>query len=248
MTTYKLLALDMDGTLLNDRKEISQPNAEWIAKCREQGVTVVLSTGRGIQHILPYFDQLKLDSPIVAVNGGEVWKRRDQLHLRHVIPFGQIEELRRIALELNVWYWAYHTEGKPTRDRWDESCGSQMAWIKFGYRTEDPAKLAILHERISQIGDFELTNSHPTNIEVNPAGITKASGLREVCKLLNIGMQEVVAVGDSANDLAMIAEAGLGVAMGNAQEEVKLGADVVTDSNEEDGVSKVIKRYILELG
>ncbi|UQZ84622.1 Sugar phosphatase YidA [Paenibacillus konkukensis] len=247
MTTFKLLALDMDGTLLNDRKEISRQNAKWIATCREQGIIVVLSTGRGIQLIRPYYEQLQLDSPIVAVNGGEVWKGLDQQYVRHAMPFEQIDRLRRLALDLDVWYWAYHTEGKVNRNTWDELAAGQMEWIKFGFRTEDSAAMAALHERIPQIGDFELTNSHPTNIEINPAGITKASGLREVCKLLDVRMQEVVAVGDSANDLAMIVEAGLGVAMGNAQEEVKLRADVVTDSNEEDGVAKVIQRYILRI-
>jgi HAD superfamily hydrolase (TIGR01484 family) len=244
MVKYKLLALDMDGTLLDERKEISQQNKEWIAKCREQGVYVVLSTGRGIQLIRSYAEQLGLDTPIIAVNGGEVWSRSDILHMRYSLPIEQIEQLRRIAVELDVWYWAYHTEGKQTKDTWDELANGEMEWIKFGYRTEDSVKMAALFERISLVGDFELTNSHPTNIEVNPAGITKATGLREVCHMLDVGFHEVVAVGDSMNDMAMIVEVGLGVAMGNAQEEVKLCADAVTDSNEEDGVAKVIQRYI----
>ncbi|KRF03378.1 phosphoglycolate phosphatase, TA0175-type [Paenibacillus sp. Soil766] len=244
MIKYKLLALDMDGTLLDERKEISQQNKEWIAKCREQGVYVVLSTGRGIQLIRSYAEQLELDTPIVAVNGGEVWSGPDKLHVRYTLPMVQIEQLRRLAIELDVWYWAYHTEGKMNRDTWDELDNRQMEWIKFGFSTEDSVKMTALFERIPQIGDFELTNSHPTNIEVNPAGITKATGLHEVCHMLNVGIHEVVAVGDSMNDMAMIVEVGLGVAMGNAQEEVKLRADAVTDSNEEDGVAKVIQRYI----
>lgn len=90
-----------------------------------------------------------------------------------------------------------------------------------------------------------MTNSHPCNIELNPKGVSKASGLKEVCRRLGIDMSEVVAVGDSLNDLAMIREAGLGVAMGNAQEEVKKAADWTTVTNEEDGVAEVIFKKVL---
>lgn len=78
----------------------------------------------------------------------------------------------------------------------------------------------------------------------NPAGVTKASGLAEVCRVLGIGMEQAVAVGDSLNDLAMIKEAGLGVAMGNAQEAVKQAADEVVAGNEEDGVAEAIRRFV----
>ncbi|TBL70889.1 HAD family hydrolase [Paenibacillus thalictri] len=245
MTNYKLLALDMDGTLLTDSKEISPENARWIAKCKEQGVHVILTTGRGIQKILPYSQQLGLTEPIVAVNGGEVWSGPEQLYQRSPIPAEVIERLRQTALTMDVWYWAYTTEGMVKRDTWGELNCSEYEWLKFGYHTEDPQKLAALHETIAQTWEFEATNSHPCNIELNPKGITKANGLREVCRLLGVEMREAVAVGDSLNDMSMIVEAGLGVAMGNAQEEVKRRAGAVTDSNEEDGVAKVIQRFIL---
>ncbi|TVY10029.1 Cof-type HAD-IIB family hydrolase [Paenibacillus cremeus] len=246
--TIKLIALDMDGTLLNESKQISQQNTEWIAKCSEQGVHVILSTGRGIHKIRPYLKQLQLESSlIVAVNGGEVWKGPDELLFRQTISAEVIEALRQLAHELDVWYWGYHSEGKPTRDSWGdrELQGSTLLqWVKFGFQSDDPDKIAQLYERIPSIGAFELTNSHPSNIEVNPAGITKASGLHQVCNLLDVGMHEVAAMGDSMNDMSMITEAALGIAMGNAQEEVKRRADAVTDTNDEDGVAKAIQRYI----
>jgi hypothetical protein len=93
---------------------------------------------------------------------------------------------------------------------------------------------------------LEITNSHPCNLELNPKGISKASGMRKVCELLGITMSEVVAMGDSMNDLSMIRAAGLGVAMGNAQDGVKAAADLVTATNDEHGVAKVIREYVLE--
>lgn len=96
------------------------------------------------------------------------------------------------------------------------------------------------------MGGLQMTNSSPVNIEINPAGVSKASGVAEVCKLLGIEMSEVVAVGDSLNDLAVIEAVGLGVAMGNAQEQVKEAADLIVASNNEDGIVEVIREHILK--
>lgn len=84
-----------------------------------------------------------------------------------------------------------------------------------------------------------------TNLEINPAGISKASGIAEVCDLLGITLEQVVAVGDSLNDMAVIQAVGLGVAMGNAQDTVKEAADVVVASNNDDGIVEVIRDYVL---
>ena len=85
----------------------------------------------------------------------------------------------------------------------------------------------------------------PTNIEVNPSGVNKANGLKRVCRELGITMDQVMAIGDSMNDKKMIMQVGLGIAMGNAQEQIKLVADDVTDTNNNDGVAKAIERFIL---
>jgi hypothetical protein len=99
--------------------------------------------------------------------------------------------------------------------------------------------------QLQDLGGLEITNSTPTNLEINPLGVNKAYGIGEVCKLLGIEMSQVVAVGDSLNDLAAIQAAGLGVAMGNAQETVQQEADAVVASNNEDGIAEVIEKYIL---
>ena len=104
----------------------------------------------------------------------------------------------------------------------------------------------IVQKELQERGEFELSNSTPTNIEVNPAGINKARGLTLVCERLGIEMKNVMAVGDSLNDLAMIAEAGLGIAMGNAQEVVKKAAAWVTSTNNEDGVALAIHKWVIK--
>jgi HAD superfamily hydrolase (TIGR01484 family) len=245
MGSYKLVALDMDGTLLNEEKEISAENRKAIFAALEAGVTVMVSTGRGVQSVSPYIEELGLQTPIVAVNGSEVWKSPGELLQRVLLPVEQVKEMHRIALELDTWYWAYAVEGIFNKEGWTDS-PDDIRWLKFGYYTEDEAKLARIRQTLESWGTLEITNSHPCNLELNPKGISKASGVRAVCGMLGITMDEVIAMGDSLNDLSMIREAGLGVAMGNAQDGVKAAADLVTVTNDEHGVAKVIREYILQ--
>jgi HAD superfamily hydrolase (TIGR01484 family) len=241
---YKLLALDIDGTLLNNQSNISQANEQFIQLAIAAGVTVCLATGRGYQSAIPYALQLQLSSPLVVANGSEIWSAPGILHHRTTMPASTIQELREIALQSDVWYWAYSVFGVHNKEKWIEN-ESNTEWLKFGFFTEDDLKRERVRNAIQKLDQFEVTNSHPWNIELNPRGISKATGLREVCNIRKIDMSEVIAVGDSMNDLTMIQEAGCGVAMGNAQDELKLAANMVTSSNDEDGVAEVIKQFIL---
>ncbi|WP_274363895.1 Cof-type HAD-IIB family hydrolase [Paenibacillus thermotolerans] len=244
MSTYKLLALDMDGTLLNEHSEISPQNAEWIRKAIEAGVTVCFSTGRGFPSALPYAEQLGLKTPMVTVNGSEVWKEPHVLYKRTLMESDHIRRLHELAVRYDTWFWAYAVEGLFNKEQWTDRIDG-LQWLKFGYYSENDAARAAVLDGIASIGEFEVTNSHPHNIELNPKGISKASGLRNVCGMLGIDMKQVVAVGDSLNDKAMIQAAGLGVAMGNAQDDVKRIADVTVVSNQEHGVAQVIREFVL---
>ena len=247
MANYRLVALDMDGTLLNDRLEISERNAAAIRKALDAGVAVCLATGRGVQNVLPYTDQLGLTTPMITVNGSEIWHRPGELHRRTLMDEAVVRRLRELALESDVWYWAYAVDGIYNRERWvateDEARTKQ--WLKFGYYSEDAKLLAGIRETVASWGGLELTNSSELNIELNPLGMTKGAALRELCGMLGIETKQAIAMGDSLNDLSMIREAGLGVAMGNAQQAVKDEADAVTLDNNEDGVAAIIERYVL---
>jgi len=244
MTRYKLLALDMDGTLLNEAKEISADNKRAIAEAQAAGVTVMLATGRGIRSIMPYVEELGLTSPIVAVNGSEVWSSPDTLLRRQLMDPEHVRRLHALAVRHDTWWWAYAVDRLYNRDEWTEEL-ERVEWLKFGFYYEDVRILAEVRNIVEGWNELEVTNSHPYNIELNPLGVSKASGLAAVCELLGIAMDEVVAMGDSENDVAMLRAAGLGVAMGNAQDSVKLLADRVTVTNEEHGVAEVIRGYML---
>ncbi|NHN30399.1 Cof-type HAD-IIB family hydrolase [Paenibacillus agricola] len=241
---YKLLALDMDGTFLTDDKTVSKENRAAIIAAERAGVKVMFATGRGIQNVQAYIEELKLEAPIITVNGSEVWAAPGKLHSRILLDPAIMSDLHAIAVEYDTWFWAYAVGEIYNKERWVEAIDAHQ-WLKFGYYYEDESILSAIRAKLEAWDLLEITNSHPLNLELNPKGINKASGVRQVCEMFGFDMSQVIAMGDSLNDISMIREAGLGVAMGNAQDEVKALADVVTVTNEEHGVAKIIETYIL---
>ncbi|ADE69003.1 MULTISPECIES: Cof-type HAD-IIB family hydrolase [Priestia] len=241
---FKLIALDMDGTLLNNQQEISKENREAIAKAQEQGVHVVLSTGRSLLTCREYAQSLQLSSYLITVNGSEIWDESGQLVERKLIDASSIEKMWNLTQEHKLNFWAVTTD-KVWRDEFPEDIASQE-WLKFGYDIPDDALREEVLKQIAGISDFEISNSSLTNLEINALGINKAKGIMTVCERLGISMDEVIAMGDSLNDMAMIEAAGCGIAMGNAQEAVKEAADWVTDTNVNNGVAKAISHWVLK--
>ncbi|MDT0149391.1 Cof-type HAD-IIB family hydrolase [Priestia aryabhattai] len=241
---FKLIALDMDGTLLNNQQEISEENRAAIAKAQEQGVHVVLSTGRSLLTCREYAQSLQLSSYLITVNGSEIWDESGQLVERKLIEASHIEKMWNLTQEHKLNFWAVTTD-KVWRDEFPEDIASQE-WLKFGYDIPDDALREEVLKQIAGISDFEISNSSLTNLEINALGINKAKGIMTVCERLGISMDEVIAMGDSLNDMAMIEAAGCGIAMGNAQEAVKEAADWVTDTNVNNGVAKAISHWVLK--
>src|SRR5690625_2912151 len=234
----------MDGTLLNSDLEISDMNRKAIAKALDKGVGVMLSTGRWLEFCYPYAESLNLDSYLVTVNGGEIWSASKELIERHVHASDLMEKMWNIGHNKGARMWCVATDRiYNAGERPDDF--SKHEWLKIGFNSEDLDNLNEIRKELSVYDSLEITNSLPTNIEVNPVGVNKANGLQRVCKELGITMAEVMAVGDSLNDIKMIEQAGLGVAMGNAQDAIKEAADHMTDTNNNDGVAKAIEHFIL---
>ena len=217
----------------------------------DAGVTVCFSTGRGFQSALPYAEQLELlDMPMITVNGSEIWHKPHVLHRRTLMTAADVKRMHKLAMEHSeAWFWAYSVEGIFNKEKWiqSEEDYDRYHWLKFGFYTEVESTLRALREELESWGAFEITNSSPFNLEMNPLGISKATALKELCDVLGIDISQSIAVGDSLNDIAAIREAGLGVAMGNAQEEVKEAADVITLSNNEHGVAHIIRDFVLKV-
>lgn len=243
MTDIKLIALDLDNTLLTNDKEINEVTRYWLMRARELGIIISFATGRGIQRTENFWQELKLASPMILVNGAEIWKKPGELLERNIIPEANVRELVRFAQENDARFWGYSVESL-THDRdWSEELYKER-WLKFGIRHKDQPTIIRLREEVGSWNRYEVTTSHPTNMEISMPGINKAYGVKKVCEYLGITMDEVMAVGDSHNDLKMLQSVGIGVAMANATLDIKEAVNLHTSSNEESGVAKAIQRYI----
>ncbi|PLR95079.1 Cof-type HAD-IIB family hydrolase [Bacillus sp. T33-2] len=243
LADVKLIALDMDGTLLNDHHEVSEENKSAIKEAEAKGATVVLSTGRSLNTCRDYAVSLELSSYLVTVNGSEIWGPSGELVERNQVSTDHMQWMWDLSKEHKTGFWAISTDGTWHDEMPEDFHGKQ--WLKFGFNIEDDLIREKIMNDLSARQAFEISNSSPVNIEVNAIGINKAKGLRNVCELLGISMDNVMAVGDSLNDMAMIKEAGLGIAMGNAQPAVKEAADWVTGTNNESGVAQAIRKWVL---
>ncbi|MBS3681709.1 HAD family phosphatase [Ornithinibacillus massiliensis] len=244
MSDIKLIALDMDGTLLNKVHEVDVRTKEAIQQALTKGVHVVLSTGRSLGTCYPYAEELGLTSYLVTCNGGEIWTMKKELLEQHLLETEVVEKIWNLGEGLGLHMWMTSTEGFFIGERPDNLYDYQ--WLKFGVDSENPDKLAQVVKELSYFADLEITNSLPTNIEINPKGVSKAKALHRVCNEIGITIDNVMACGDSLNDIKMIQEAGFGVAMGNAQEAIKKVANYVTDTNVNHGVAKAIEKFVLE--
>jgi hypothetical protein len=241
--------LDLDGTLLNANGEISKQNLEALTEAARCGCTIVLASGRSIRDIRPIARQLPFRTCIVANNGSQTWLDPDTLWSEHRLDSVWVARMRELAERCGVKYWGHGKEGSfyshpsPSFPKDVHA----VHWFQFAVETDDHVKLSIIREEVKKWEHaVEISRARPNQCEINPKGVSKGGGMAELCGHLRIPLDRVVAIGDGMNDLSMLAAAGLGVAMGNAEDELKQGADVVAPSQEEDGVAYVVRRYILE--
>ncbi|WP_246879915.1 Cof-type HAD-IIB family hydrolase [Bacillus suaedae] len=239
----QLIAIDMDGTLLDHEHKISIENRKAIKAAQDKGIHVVISTGRTRMTLDDLIESLSLDSYLITVNGSEIWDASRQLVDRQILSTDLVEYMWELKQKHQTECWAASV-GNVWRETFPEDFTSHE-WMKFGFNIEDDQLRQIILEELSENQLLEVTNSSLTNLEVNAGGVNKARAIEKVCGLLGLTMNQVMALGDSLNDLAMIKEAGIGVAMGNAQPIVKEAADWVTVTNEESGVAEAIKKWCL---
>lgn len=267
----KLLALDMDGTLLNEAKEIPQAHIDAIHKAIDKGIKLVLCTGRPLFGVLPYYKKLSLDlqNEYVIVNNGcsthqtSDWSLVDwrELSKSDIEYLNELAEKSEVQLTLFDEKHYFVLGGKPNQVIENDAklVFSDLTEISLEEATSGKYRMfqGMFLGTESQTDDFEQrfaaelcqkfsgVRSQPVIYEAMPLGTTKASALSRLAKILDIQPSEIMAMGDANNDIEMLEFAGLGIAMGNASEHVKALADAVTTTNEENGVARAIEKYIL---
>lgn len=246
--SWKMIALDLDGTLLDREGNISDENAEWVRKAQYSGIHVVLVSGRHRIRVAPIIEQLDLRLPVITTNGCEVWSAEGQLLDRNVLPWKDVEAVHLFAFQHNVHYRAYCAEGVFDSESRRHLAQMDYSWLKVLLKSEDGRSLSEAYERLKATNRLELivygAPGEPLQVDVQPKGTGKAIALGKLCGLLGIRREEVVAFGDDRNDIGMLRWAGLGIAMDNAPDDVKAAADAVAPSYLESGVGRTLKRIM----
>ncbi|WP_087064625.1 Cof-type HAD-IIB family hydrolase [Intestinibacillus massiliensis] len=285
MPKYKLLALDLDGTLLDENSRVPEENARAVRTAQGLGVQVALCTGRNAADARRFSAMLAAPADwAVTANGADV-RPLDGGAPVYTAPLErtQCDTILQICSDFEadpclytadkLYYgWEFRKFVASLRGRGhpvDEALcdpglfiGAPAAWQALLGREPEPFIKAILYhsdpdmvdrmqDALAQTGLFELAPSVMyggalKNVEVNRKGVHKGRALAALAAQLGMGLDEVMAVGDSDNDLTMLQMAGLGVAMGDAAAHIRAAADAVTDGYTACGVARAIERYILE--
>ncbi|MCK8824072.1 Cof-type HAD-IIB family hydrolase [Fuchsiella alkaliacetigena] len=267
MTDYKLLAIDIDDTLLSDELVLTSEIKQTIQAAITQGVEVTLATGRMYSSALPYAQQLELQAPIITYNGALVKSPVSKEVFKHQpISLELAQQVATLAASedwhLNIYQddQLYVNKMGVEVKEYEQIAGIKATLIEGAladFLTTAPTKLLVLAKDFEEARQINLklqevfaerlsvTKSKDRFVEIMQAGVSKGVALLDLARDLGIDYKEVIAIGDSLNDLEMIKEAGLGVAVANANPELKEEADYITASNEENGVAEVIKKFIL---
>ncbi|PWC11568.1 pyridoxal phosphatase [Brenneria corticis] len=270
---YRVIALDLDGTLLDRQKRILPESLAALALARQQGIKVVIVTGRHHSAIHPFYQALQLDTPAICCNGTYVYDylsgqashtsplSADQA--RSVLALLQKFAIHGLMYADDAMYYQ-HPTGHVTRTQaWAASLPElqRPSFIQVGDLAQQADlshaiwKFATHHADIPTLNDFSgaveqelglaCEWSWQDQVDIAQTGNSKGKLLRQWVEEQGIRMQEVVAFGDNFNDLSMLKSAGLGVAMGNSADEIKACADLVIGHNEEPGIAEVIHSRVL---
>jgi len=262
-----LVAVDLDGTLLNSAKQITETTEAILRSARrEAGARIVLATARPPRSVMPYYRHLELDTPMINYNGALVYDPTDNRILLHR-PLGvkvswQIVSLARrtypevlVSAEiLDRWYTdrvdqRYLTE--TGRSFQPNVVAPIRTWLTRSVTKllllGEPARLTVLADVIRQALPHQVSvvQTEDVLLQVNHPTVSKGQALRTVAGELGVEREQVMAIGDNANDVSMLEWAGIGVAMANAAPRALAAANFVAEHHDADGAAKAIRDLIL---
>lgn len=271
---FKMIAIDLDGTLLNSDKEISQENMKYINYAVEKGIKVLICSGRIYTGAKVFAEQFSVEGPMVVCNGamirdvktGEVYysnmlskedcvKVIDLLHKEGIYFHTYINDVM-YAEKLDYAALYYMIKSKDLRSdfRIDVKVVESVKDI-IVKSSENPSKIVVMSSKseelsrvrqlVENISTIEVVSSNYDNFEILNRGVSKGKALEIISQMFSINREEIIAIGDNENDHSMLEYAGFSVAMGNAEDKIKNICDFVTLSNDEDGVAHAIKKFVL---
>lgn len=264
---YQLIALDVDGTVENSHHELTERTAEAIRAAAAQGVHVVLTTGKQYFSVAGLVERLGLTSPQITTGGAVVTdpttkrllyeQRLDPAIAQRVVHMANEEEATLVlvrddmtitpVVNRDVEYMLSYGDPYPllVPDLAAALEPPPMQITLIYYQQDERYEAAYLHYKAAFDGSLNVNKSSPYYLELTHPTVSKGTALAQLAQQLGIAPEQVMAVGDSFNDLSMFAYAGLAVAMGQSKPAIQQAAHAITTSNDEDGVALAIERYIL---
>jgi Cof subfamily protein (haloacid dehalogenase superfamily) len=262
----RLLVSDVDGTLVNHAKELTDATVAAVARWRASGAGFTVISARPRSGIVPIADRLRLDDPIAAFNGGTIFRRGGEVMECHRVPEAVARGVLAIAdgAGADVWVFAddqwYATNADNPHVPRERLSANQQEVVtadfaallgrcdKITFVSDEPALLAGLTERMRAAHGEAATiaQSQTYYLDVTALAANKGAGIEALARNAGVELAQVAAIGDQANDLPMLTRAGLAIAMGQGPEAVRQAAHRVTASNDEDGVAQAIDRMLAE--
>ncbi|WP_339183668.1 sugar-phosphatase [Oceanobacillus sp. FSL W7-1293] len=267
---YKLVAIDIDGTLLNSRQEITKEVKDAIQAAIKKGVRIVLCTGRPIFGVNPFIEQLELNNEndfVITFNGAFVQNTQTkEVVVQNDLTYGDLNDLYELSKTLDSPMHYFDLNNMYTPNKMINlytiyEAHSNRLPIYYRPMAETPEDIVIpkvmfveeetrLDRIIENIPDtfkekYMMIKSTPFYLEILHPMVSKANAIKQLAEKLSIKKEEIISIGDGGNDLSMIEYAGCGVAMGNATPAVKAAADFQTLSKDENGVAYAIEKLVL---
>jgi hypothetical protein len=262
----KLLALDLDGTLIDETLTIPDRVRDAVVQVHGRGVTVTLATGRMLEATVPFARELEIEAPLICYQGGLIQapNAEDPLYRATMDP-GIVRDVLAWRAEKG-WHAVLYADDALfiAERRYPESfyrdlLGENLRWVDdlaSVLEHHEPVKFLFVADRpeADQIeaavrrrfgGQMEVVRSHANFVEANPLGVSKGDALRRLADHLGVPQARVMAIGDQGNDVPMLAWAGVSVAMGNGSPAAKAAADWVAPPFSENGAAVAIQRFIL---
>lgn len=259
---YRLIVTDLDGTLVSSRQEISPRNLAALARWAERGARICVATGRHPASALELTSRFSFNYTLISLNGavtldepdGRILARRFMTPEQTRAVLAALDTLgveqRRDVLTLDTWYVSHfddYVDGRTNRlgvayRLIPEPCDIAAAKVMVQLPRDQSREL--LAQARALLPEMSVTLSTPTLLEIMAPGVSKGSAVLDLAERLGIAQAEIIAFGDQLNDLDMLQVAGCGVAMENADDELKQVADRVTRRHDEDGVALVLEELL----
>ena len=274
MTAWKpeLIAVDLDGTLLNSARQITSGVRKAIAQARESGIKVIPCSGRHFSGTRSIAVQAGMGDAVICGNGALVETWQGEVISANMFSPARCLELLKFCEEYNLGGNLYANDVlytlKPNNvTQYYENLNKQLPKeLQCAYHFVPDLAAAIaenaekilkfeifpipdeprkaLREMLNQCDDMVPEGNLRTSVELHAPGVNKGTGLRAAAQYYGISMENVMAIGDAENDVSMLKNAGVGAAMGNATEDARLAADIILPTHDEDGVAWAIYKYL----